>query len=73
MWLKIYMKNILCTSTGCNILHPLNSRFKEYLKTREMLMVYVEEKHSIFIFIHLFILFIYFWLHWVFVAARAFL
>lgn len=44
MWLKIYMKKILCTSTGSNTLQTLNSYFQEYLKTRKMIVVYVEEK-----------------------------
>ena len=37
-----------CIFKGCNILQTLNSSFKEYLKTRKMLMVYIKE-NSLFI------------------------
>lgn len=48
MYLKIYMKYILCISTGCSILQTLNSHFKENLKTEKMLMINVEQKKYIY-------------------------
>lgn len=48
MYLKIYMKYILRTSTGCSILQTLNSHFKENLKTGKMFMINIEEKQYIY-------------------------